>query len=36
MELGFWGGGHSEPPKGVLDVAPEDNAFRAICSLKLA
>ena len=32
--LGF--GGHSEPPKGVLGAATEANAFRAICSLKLA
>ena len=28
--------GHSEPPKGVLGAATEANAFRAICSLKLA
>ena len=29
-------GKHSELPEGVLGAAPEANAFRAICSLKLA
>ena len=34
MELGVWK--HSESPQGVLGAAPEANAFRAICSSKLA
>ena len=29
-------GGYSEPSKRALGVAPEANAFRAICSVKLA
>ena len=33
-KLGF--GKHSEPPEVVLGAALEANAFRAICSLKLA